>query len=89
MKTSTAPLSPAMKNALLNGAQGNFAGCFETGRHTERALIARGLANPVYGITTRRNPYSRFAQTVYDAYLGIEFTDKGREVAAQLLAEGA
>ncbi|MEV8636821.1 hypothetical protein AB0395_34785 [Streptosporangium sp. NPDC051023] len=83
-------LSPAMVQALLNGAENNFAGAFDAGRHTEGALERRGLAEALFG-TAERPAYRRTGvygstTTVYDAYLGICWTDKGRKVAALLLA---
>lgn len=82
----TKPLSPAMEQALRNGARDDFAGIFECSRSTERALIQRGLAEAVIGTASRRNYAGLYKQTVYNAYLGIRFTPEGREVAACLIA---
>lgn len=79
-------LTPAMTTAIKNAfADGTIQGA---GRHTEQALIRRGLADAVHGTTTRRNRTSHFAQTVYDAYLGARLNDEGRKVRAALIAEG-
>lgn len=85
-------LSPSMEKALRNAARDNYAGIFECTRQTEDALVLRGLARLVYGsaeVSSYRHTgvYGR-TTTIYDARLGIEFTDLGREVAARLIEGG-
>ena len=89
-QTSTPALSALMREAIVtaSGTDEELGAVVLAGtRATERALIARGLAYPLYGNVERKNRYSRHAQTVYGAYLGARLTPAGMKLRAALTQE--
>jgi hypothetical protein len=67
-------LSPAMRKAIADAAPcGTVCGA---SKHTQYALIRRGLAVAVYGDETRPNRYGNGTRTYRNIYLGAKLVKK-------------